>query len=71
MAMFNRFTERARRVILLAKEEAKRQFDAYPERVVTFLGSLRPYNSGRGRLAAAPVCDLNGCVLRQSLAEAN
>ena len=24
MAMFNRFTERARRVILLAKEEAKR-----------------------------------------------
>jgi len=49
MAMFNRFTERARRVILLAKEEAKRFNHDYIGTEHLLLGLIR---EGEGVAAA-------------------
>ena len=50
MAMFNRFTERARKVILLAKEEAKRFNHDYIGTEHILLGLVR---EGEGVAAAA------------------
>ncbi|GAF75955.1 unnamed protein product, partial [marine sediment metagenome] len=49
MAMFNRFTERARKVILLAKEEAKRFNHDYIGTEHILLGLVR---EGEGVAAA-------------------
>ena len=49
MAMFNRFTERARKIILLAKEEAKRLNHDYIGTEHLLLGLIR---EGEGVAAA-------------------
>ena len=58
MAMFNRFTERARKVILLAKEEAKRFNHDYIGTEHILLGLLR-----EGEGVAARVLNSMGVTL--------
>ena len=58
MPMFNRFTERARKVILLAKEEAKRFNHDYIGTEHILLGLLREENAVAAQIPSCGLTEL-------------